>query len=269
VSSPEHGDEFDDLLRHADVAMCAAKQNGSEVVAFDPMLDTSDPARLSLLADLRTAIAQPEQIVVHYQPQAELATGRISGAEALVRWQHPVHGLISPDMFIPLAERTGIIRPLTWCILHKALEQIREWAEVGLSMRVSVNISPRCLLEAGFADGVSRLLHESGVPVERLQLELTETAIMTDPERAMAVLRDLHHRHGVGRRQLRHRAIVPRAGAKPRPQRGGRRSGDQRGVATPDRDGMPHRSGVLPLPSPGTGRLRHLDGEPATDARRA
>jgi diguanylate cyclase (GGDEF)-like protein len=191
VSSPEHGSDFDDLLRHADVAMCAAKQNGSEVVAFDPMLDTSDPARLSLLADLRMAIARPGQIVVHYQPQADLATGRITGAEALVRWQHPVHGLIPPNVFIPLAERTGIIRPLTWCILRKALDQIQEWAANGLSMRVSVNISPRCLLEAGFADGVSRLLDESGVPMESLQLELTETAIMTDPERAMAVLREL------------------------------------------------------------------------------
>jgi diguanylate cyclase (GGDEF)-like protein len=191
VSSPEHGGDFDDLLRHADVAMCAAKQNGTEVMAFDPMLDTSDPARLSLLADLRMAIAQPDQILVHYQPQADLVTGRISGAEALVRWQHPVHGLIPPGVFIPLAERTGIIRPLTWCILRKALEQIQEWSEDGPSMRVSVNISPRCLLEVGFADGVSRLLDETGVPVGRLQLELTETAIMTDPERAMAVLRDL------------------------------------------------------------------------------
>ncbi len=191
VSTPEHGTEFDDLLRHADVAMYAAKQNGREVVEFDPLLDTNDPARLCLLADLRMALAEPDQILVYYQPQVDLATGRVSGAEALVRWQHPVQGLLSPAVFIPFAERTGIIRPLTWCILRKALEQNQRWAQDGLAMRVSVNISPRCLLESGFADEVARLLAETGVPVARLELELTETAIMTDPDRALAVLRDL------------------------------------------------------------------------------
>ena len=191
VSTPEHGDDFEDLLRHADVAMFAAKEHGYQVLEFDPLLDTNDAARLSLLADLRMALAQPEQIVVHYQPQLDLATGRISGAEALVRWQHPVRGLLSPDAFIPFAERTGIIRPLTWCIMRSALEQTRRWSQAGLPMRVSVNISPRCLLEPGFADGVDRLLIETGVPAARLELELTETAIMTDPERALAVLQEL------------------------------------------------------------------------------
>jgi diguanylate cyclase (GGDEF)-like protein len=196
VLTPEHGVEFDELLRHADVAMYAAKQSGREVVEFDATLDTNDPARLSLLADLRMAVSQPDQILVYYQPQADLATGRIGGTEALVRWQHPVQGLIPPDVFIPFAEQTGIIRPLTWCILRKALEQNRQWAEDGLLIRVSVNISPRCLLEAGFAEGVVRLLAETGVPALRLELELTETAIMTDPERALSVLQDLAG-HGI------------------------------------------------------------------------
>jgi diguanylate cyclase (GGDEF)-like protein len=194
VSTPEHGADFDDLLRHADVAMYAAKEHGYQVLEFDPMLDTNDAARLSLLADLRMALLQPDQILVYYQPQVDLATGWISGAEALVRWQHPVRGLLSSDAFIPFAERTGIIRPLTWCIMRKALEQTQRWAEDGLLMRVSVNISPRCLLEAGFADGVARLLTETGVPAGWLQLELTETAIMTDPERALVVLQDLARR---------------------------------------------------------------------------
>jgi diguanylate cyclase (GGDEF)-like protein len=196
VLTPEHGVEFDELLRHADVAMYAAKQSGREVVEFDPTLDTNDPTRLSLLADLRMAVSQPDQILVYYQPQADLATGRISGAEALVRWQHPTQGLIPPDVFIPFAEQTGIIRPLTWCILRKALEQNRQWAEDGLLIRVSVNISPRCLLESGFAQGVVRMLAETCVPAIRLELELTETAIMTDPERALSVLQDLAG-HGI------------------------------------------------------------------------
>jgi EAL domain-containing protein (putative c-di-GMP-specific phosphodiesterase class I) len=113
-----------------------------------------------------------------------------------VRWQHPTQGLISPDVFIPLAEQSGIIRPLTWCILRKALEQIQLWVEAGLLTRVSVNISPRSLLEAGFVDGVLRLLSETGVAPEHLELELTETAIMTDPLRAMAVLGELAG-HGI------------------------------------------------------------------------
>jgi EAL domain-containing protein (putative c-di-GMP-specific phosphodiesterase class I) len=176
--------------------MYAAKQSGREVVEFDDMLDTNDPAQLTLLADLRMAVSQPDQILVYYQPQADLATGRISGLEALVRWQHPVQGLIPPGVFIPFAEQTGIIRPLTWCILRKALEQNRQWAEDGLHIRVSVNISPRCLLEAGFAGRVVQLLTETGVPAMRLELELTETAIMTDPERALSVLQDLAG-HGI------------------------------------------------------------------------
>jgi diguanylate cyclase (GGDEF)-like protein len=191
VSTPEHGSDFDDLLRHADVAMYAAKEHGYQVLEFDPMLDAKDAIPLGLLADLRMALIHPDQILVYYQPQLDLATGSISGVEALVRWEHPVRGLLSPDAFIPFAERTGIIRPLTWCIMRKALEQTQRWAEDGLLMRASVNISPRCLLEAGFADGVARLLTETEVPAERLELELTETAIMTDPKRALVVLQDL------------------------------------------------------------------------------
>ena len=191
VSTPEHGSDFDDLLRHADVAMYAAKEHGYQVLEFDPMLDAKDAIPLGLLTDLRMALIHPDQILVYYQPQLDLATGSISGAEALVRWQHPVRGLLAPDSFIPFAEQTGIVRPLTWCIMRKALEQTQRWAEEDLLMRVSVNISPRCLLEAGFADGVACLLAETGVPAQRLVLELTETAIMTDPKRALVVLQDL------------------------------------------------------------------------------
>jgi len=194
VTTPDDGDVFDELLQHADVAMYAAKRNGYEVVGYDPLMDTNDPAGLSLLADLKMAIEDTEQLLVYYQPQADLATGQISGVEALVRWQHPVRGLLAPDSFIPFAEGTGIIRPLTWRILRTALQQNCLWAEDGLHLRVSVNISPRCLLETGFADHVVQLLSETGVPAERFELELTETAIMIDPDRALAVLLDLASR---------------------------------------------------------------------------
>jgi EAL domain-containing protein (putative c-di-GMP-specific phosphodiesterase class I) len=115
----------------------------------------------------------------------------VTGVEALVRWQHPEHGLIAPNDFIPLAERTGIIRPLTWCILRKALEQNRRWADDGLVLRVAVNISARCLLDKAFPEEVGRILQETGVPAERLELELTESSVMSDPDRALAILQAL------------------------------------------------------------------------------
>jgi diguanylate cyclase (GGDEF)-like protein len=191
VTTPDHGEDFDELLQHADVAMYVAKHDNLPVVEYSSELDTYSPARLTLLADLRKAVEQPGEIVLFYQPQADLATGEISGVEALARWQRPEHGLVLPDEFIPLAEHTGIIRPLTWRVLRAALEQNHRWAQAGLLLRVSVNVSARCLLDAGFADGVSRLLDETGVPAERLVIELTETAIMSDPDRALSILEDL------------------------------------------------------------------------------
>jgi len=191
VTTPLDGDDFDELLRHADIAMYAAKEDFLGVVAYAPSLDSHSPARLTLLADLRYVLEHPEQLVLHYQPQSELATGRILGVEALARWQHPELGLLSPDTFIPLAERTGIIRPLTWLILRAALEQNRHWADQGLLLRVSVNISARCLLDSGFCERLVRLLAETGVPAERLELELTESAMMTDPDHARRTLEEL------------------------------------------------------------------------------
>jgi diguanylate cyclase (GGDEF)-like protein len=194
ATHPDHGESFDDLLQHADIAMDVAKRERLGVVVYAIEFDTYRPDQLTLLADLRQAVEQTGQIVVHYQPQAELATGKILGVEALVRWQHPTNGLIPPDDFIPLAEHTGIIRPLTWLVLRSALTQNREWARAGLFLRVSVNVSPRCLLEPDFADNVSKLLAEIGVPAERLELELTETSIMNDPDHAGRVLHDLARR---------------------------------------------------------------------------
>ena len=194
ATSPDHGDTFDELLQHADIAMYVAKREKLATVTYTAELDTYDPDQLTLLADLRQAVEQPGQIVVFYQPQADLTTGTVFGVEALVRWQHPQNGLISPDYFIPLAEHTGLIRPLTWLILRAALTQNRQWAEAGLLLRVSVNVSPRCLLEPEFADNVSRLLAEIGVPPERFEVELTETAIMSDPDHARLVLHDLAER---------------------------------------------------------------------------
>ena len=191
ASTPDQGDDFDELLQHTDVAMYVAKHDKLGVVVYASGLDSHSPTRLALLGELRRAVDLPEQIVLHYQPKASLPSGAITGVEALVRWQHPQHGLLAPDSFIPLAERTGIIRPLTWCILRKALEENKRWESEGLLLRVAVNISARCLLDVDFPDEVVRLLTEIGVPADRLELELTESAVMTDPERALVILQTL------------------------------------------------------------------------------
>jgi diguanylate cyclase (GGDEF)-like protein len=191
--TPDHGEDFDLLLQHTDVAMYVAKKDILGVVTYAPDLDSHSPERLALLGGLRRAVDESDQIVVYYQPKACLDTGRITGVEALVRWEHPERGLIPPNDFIPLAERTGVIRPLTWLILRKALEQSRRWSDQGLDLRLAVNISARCLLDKGFPEGVAHLLRETGVPAERLELELTESSVMSDPDRALAILHSLRN----------------------------------------------------------------------------
>jgi diguanylate cyclase (GGDEF)-like protein len=186
---PEHGTTFETLLQHADVAMYAAKETHAGVCLYEPNQDANSPRRLALLGELRQAIADDEQLVLHYQPKVQVDGGSVTGVEALVRWQHPKHGLLGPMEFVPAAERTGLIRPLTLKVLSDALTQARAWTDAGLPpMRMAVNISTRCLLDADFADQVEELLRVTGMSATQLELEITESTIMTDPEHAMAVL---------------------------------------------------------------------------------
>ncbi len=186
---PDHGDDFEALLQHADVAMYAAKESHVGACLYERNQDINSPRRLALLGELRAAIADESQLVLHYQPKVQVGTGEVTGVEALLRWMHPKHGLLGPMEFIPAAERTGLIRPLTLTVLRRALAQNRAWLEAGLPpMRMAVNISTRCLLDVDFADQVERLIVESGVAADQLELEITESTIMTDPEHAMAVL---------------------------------------------------------------------------------
>ncbi len=184
----DKSDDSDHLLRRAGVAMDEAQHLNMGVVAYTPELDALTRSHLALVGELRRAIEQPEQIVLHYQPKVELSTGEVISVEALVRWQHPTAGLMAPNAFIPLAESTGIIRPLTWCILRKALIQNREWAERGILLSVAVNVSAHCLLDVTFPEQVSRLLLETGVPAERLELEITESAMLAHPHQTLAIL---------------------------------------------------------------------------------
>jgi diguanylate cyclase (GGDEF)-like protein len=184
---PEHGDEPEMLLQRADVAMRAAKQAHSDVVVYGSDVDLYSRARLELVADLRHAIDAGD-IVLHFQPKAELATGRIVGVEALVRWAHPQRGFLQPGAFIPFAELTGMIRPLTLHVLDLALAQCRRWHDAGLELSMAVNIATRNLLDHTLPDEVERLLARHGIPAVKLELEVTETAIMADLPRAKAVL---------------------------------------------------------------------------------
>ena len=188
---PEHGRDTDRLLQHADVAMYQAKRSGGGFASYDEAKDPHDVTQLGLLVELRRAI-ELDELVLYYQPKARLETGDLAGVEALVRWQHPTRGLLLPGAFIPLAEHTGLMQPLTEWVLAHAIGQAVRWRDDGLMMPVAVNISPRSLLEGDLPGTLLRLLAEVGLPADLLELEITETAIMSDPDRAAQILRHLH-----------------------------------------------------------------------------
>jgi diguanylate cyclase (GGDEF)-like protein len=199
VTATQAGDTPEELLRRADVAMYSAKQvGGGRATWFDPMMDKLADADAKLGNDLRQALARDELFVL-YQPIVELPHGRLAGVEALVRWRHPEHGLVSPAIFIPLAERNGTILELGWWILEQVVRQATEWErEYGdhAPEKVSVNISARQLGEPGFADRVAGLLRETGLTPYRLVAEVTETAVLGTGEALDAV----HELHELGMR---------------------------------------------------------------------
>jgi diguanylate cyclase (GGDEF)-like protein len=186
VIAPDDGIDVDDLMQHADVAMYVAKAQHSGVVRYDAEHDHYDAANLGLIADLRRAI-DADELVMHYQPKAALEDGHVEAVEALVRWQHPTLGLLYPDRFIPLCEQTDLIDRLTTWVMRTSLTDIRDLGDVA----VSVNVSARTLGRARFADQVIAVLADLGVPPERLIIEITETALLTDPPRAASVLAQL------------------------------------------------------------------------------
>ena len=187
ASAPEHGTAVEQLIQRADIAMYAAKEGGRGYLAFEPQLDRYSPRRLSLAGALRSAIVDGE-IVLYFQPKAELATGRIVGVEALARWEHPQLGLIGPSEFVPIAEQTGLISPLTTHVLDRALTQVRIWQDAGEELSVAVNLSARSFLDAQFAVEIPGLLERTGVDARQLELEITESMLMLDPVRAKATL---------------------------------------------------------------------------------
>ena len=187
---PAHGDDVNILMQRADVAMYAAKQNGLTYTVYDPIKDTHHVSRLELLSDLRRAI-ETGSLECHYQCKLDIESGRVTGAEALLRWDHPDRGMIHPDELIPLAEKTGLIRPLTNLVLRKALQECARWRESGLDLSVAVNLSAQCLREDSLLDTLRRCLDEFRLPASACVLELTESDMMADPLRAKEILMEL------------------------------------------------------------------------------
>ncbi len=172
------------LLREADLALRTAKSQGLPWARFEPAMAAGAAERLALAPELRRAIGAG-QLVLHYQPKVDLSTGELAGVEALVRWNRPGHGLVPPGAFIDLAERTGLIRPLTSWVLRAAVADQERWAAGGVRVPVAVNLSAR-VLHANLVDEIAALLGRG-----TLELEVTESAAMRDPERALTVLRRL------------------------------------------------------------------------------
>jgi EAL domain-containing protein (putative c-di-GMP-specific phosphodiesterase class I) len=184
---PDHGEDAETLLRRADIAMYAAKRSGEGCATYSRERDGDGLNSLVLTADLRRAMAE-NGLLVHYQPQVSFKTGEVTGFEALVRWQHPQRGLLSPSDFISLAERTGLIKRLTDAVLETAFADCRAWRAVGYPLPVAVNLSTRNLLDLDFADSVAALLAKHGLSPEWLTLEITEGVLMLDPVRALQML---------------------------------------------------------------------------------
>ena len=187
VSFPKHGEDVATLMRRADTAMYLAKQSASGYAIYSPNLDSYNPERLTLMTDLHRAIDNNE-LFLAYQPKIDLAAGRVVGVEALARWQHPKLGLIPPDQFIPMAERTGFIKAITIWGLNAALSEYSSWRQQGLEIPVAVNISARSLQDLTIPDRIAELLKERNLPADALELEITESVIMANPAHALEIL---------------------------------------------------------------------------------
>lgn len=191
VLAPEHGSEPSALLRRADVAVAEAKRTGTGFHIYDAKDDQHRLFQLGLERELRQALER-DALELYYQPQLTLDAAQVHGVEALLRWKHPERGFISPDTFIPLAEQSGLIQPLTEWVLERAAAFGARMRAQGQPITVAVNLSARCLQDRGLRRTVEAALLRSGLPAGDLVLEITESAVMAEPERALATLTGLH-----------------------------------------------------------------------------
>ncbi len=192
----EQADGADLLLQHADTALARARSRSSRVHVHSPACDYFDANRLILLGQVRGALERSE-FVLYYQPKVDLQRKRVTGVEALVRWEHPERGLLGPHEFIPQIEPTALVGPFTLHVIEQALAQLVSWRRRGIDLEMSVNLSARNLLDPELPAQVIELLRRHELPPERLTVEVTESAALVDPERAVAALQALRA-SGVG-----------------------------------------------------------------------
>ena len=217
---PEHSSNADNLVQRADIALTTAKRTKNKYVLYAQEQNNA-PRTVLRMSELRQAIVA-DQLFLLYQPKISLKNGLIAGLEVLTRWQHPELGLIPPDEFIPVAERTGLIIPLTLWVLHQSLLQCRAWNDMGIDIGIAVNLSMWNLEAQELPDQIAGLTKSVGMPADRLELEITESAIMGDPQRTMRTLtliRDLGVRFtiddfGTGYSSLAHLRKLPVTGMK-------------------------------------------------------
>ncbi len=188
---PDNAKSSEDLLRNAHIALEAASSNKLKLAEYSPEIDPYNARRLSLLGELRHAI-ENDALQLYFQPQISLQDFSVAGAEVLIRWIHPEYGFIPPDEFIPLAERTGVIHPLTYWICRRAFEFKRSLDSQGIDIHLSINISARNLQDPHFVEQIAKMADEVGISLKRIIMELTETAVMTDPEDALRVMKELN-----------------------------------------------------------------------------
>jgi predicted signal transduction protein with EAL and GGDEF domain len=194
--APAHAHDADSLLQRADMALDRARARRGRVEVYSPEYDQSGAARLALLGEVRPALERGE-FVLFYQPQLDLASGRVTSVEALLRWRHPQRGMVAPLEFISLIEQTALVGPVTLHVVELALAQLAAWRAEGLEIGISVNLSARNLHEPELAQQIEALLHSHSVPAAALTVEVTESAAMADPDTAVGLL-DTLRALGVG-----------------------------------------------------------------------
>ncbi|WP_461422730.1 EAL domain-containing protein [Ketobacter sp.] len=188
---PEHGTNSENLIRNAHIALEAAESSNEKLAVYSQQIDPYNERRISLLGELRHAI-ESDQLQLYFQPQISLKTNKVEGAEVLIRWIHPEYGFIPPDEFIPLAERTGVIHALTYWICRHAFQIKSNLTRQGFDIALSINISARNLQDAEFSQKIQLLADEENISLQDIVMELTETAVMTDPDHALKMMSELN-----------------------------------------------------------------------------
>ncbi|WP_411725328.1 putative bifunctional diguanylate cyclase/phosphodiesterase [Methyloglobulus sp.] len=191
VHFPEHGEDVDALVQRAGVALHIAQKSNKGYATYEPSFDKHTPFRLTLISELRHAIER-DGLELFYQPQVSIKTGEICGVEALVRWNHPVHGFVPPDEFVAMAERNRMINQLTQWVLKRAFRDCANWHKQGLPIKISVNLSVKDLHNPELPDLISGVAVATGIKPEWIILEITESSVMTEPERALEIIQRLN-----------------------------------------------------------------------------